>query len=77
MLVLQEQSPLEDAVNEGNLRGRVRFRGVSSRCRMPQLGAEIEMMTFAAEQAFLSKGIAERTLADTGRTEKKNGIDGK
>jgi hypothetical protein len=77
MFVLQEQSSLEDTVNKGDLRGRVGIRGLSARYRTPQLEAEIEMMTSAAEQTVLSKGIAERTLADTGRTQKKNGVDGK
>jgi hypothetical protein len=76
VLVLEQETALKNTVNEIKLLLRIGngpFRAGNS---ASQFRPEIQMMTPASEQATSRNDITERALADAGRAEEEDGVNG-
>jgi hypothetical protein len=76
VLVFEQETALEDTVNEVEFLFRIGCRSVHAGNSISQLGPEIEMLTPASKYAPLRNHITKGTLADTGGAEKEDCING-
>ncbi len=76
VLILEQQASLKNAVNEIELLLRIGNGTVRAGNGISQFRSEIEVKTPASEQALQRNGVTERALADTGRAEEEDRVNG-
>jgi hypothetical protein len=76
VFVFEQKPPFENAVDKGEFFRRVVGGTIPDGNSGTKFRSEIEMMAPTTKKAPPSDGIAERTFADAGGAEQKQGVDG-